>query len=60
MCSFAISLPFWWMHFKQGGCAGFNAMLFNAAFNLVLLYMFMDFHRHTFPAKQALAIKKQE
>ena len=33
-------------------------MLFNAGFNLVLLYMFVDFHRQTFRSNTAHAGKK--
>eukprot|EP00271_Cylindrocystis_brebissonii_P013329 TRINITY_DN33082_c0_g1_i1.p1 TRINITY_DN33082_c0_g1~~TRINITY_DN33082_c0_g1_i1.p1 ORF type:complete len:280 (-),score=30.19 TRINITY_DN33082_c0_g1_i1:342-1181(-) len=51
--SFIASLPFLWLHFsKGGGCAGFSAWLFNVAFNLSLLYLFVDFHRKQYGAKK--------
>ena len=59
-CSFAISVPFWWLHFTRGGCAGFSAMVFNAVFNFLLLGLFIDFHRRTFQAKAVRRPKKQE
>ena len=44
-------MPFWWLHFTGPGCSGFKAMVFNAVFNLLLLGLFVDFHRRTFRVK---------
>ena len=33
-------------------CSGFKAMLFNAAFNFLLLGLFIDFNRRTYRTKR--------
>eukprot|EP00740_Mantoniella_antarctica_P007536 CAMPEP_0181362738 /NCGR_PEP_ID=MMETSP1106-20121128/8233_1 /TAXON_ID=81844 /ORGANISM="Mantoniella antarctica, Strain SL-175" /LENGTH=281 /DNA_ID=CAMNT_0023476845 /DNA_START=157 /DNA_END=1002 /DNA_ORIENTATION=+ len=53
MFSFAVSVPFVWMHMASvreggGGCAGFEAWCFNAAFNAALLLLFANFHLSTY------------
>jgi len=49
--SFAVSVPFWWQHAAGKECSGFKAMIFNAAFNFVLLVLFINFHRRTYAKK---------
>ena len=56
LCSFAVSVPFWWQHANGKRCSGFNAMVFNAVFNLILLGLFIDFHWRTY----ASAKRKQK
>ena len=54
MCgrSFACSVPFVVLHARRG-CSGFRAWAFNAAFNSVLLLLFLDFSRKTYRDKKA-------
>ncbi|KAK9831878.1 hypothetical protein WJX81_004455 [Elliptochloris bilobata] len=53
--SFVASVPFWILHARTGKCSGFMAMLFNAAFNLLLLGLFMDFHRKNYRTKRKIS-----
>jgi hypothetical protein len=52
--SFLISVPFWYLHIimpgSGAGCSGFGAMVFNAAFNLALLCLFINFHQTSYAA----------
>jgi hypothetical protein len=51
--SFAASIPFWWLHAASAqGCSGYGAMVFNAVFNVLLLLLFMDFHRRSYAARK--------
>ena len=50
--SFVASVPFWILHAHTRNCSGFKAMLFNAAFNLLLLGLFINFHRWNYRAKR--------
>jgi hypothetical protein len=50
--SFAVSMPLVWMQLNGGGCQGFGAWGFNAAFNATLLVLFWDFHRRSYKAKR--------
>eukprot|EP01025_Chloroclados_australasicus_P038350 TRINITY_DN39435_c0_g1_i1.p2 TRINITY_DN39435_c0_g1~~TRINITY_DN39435_c0_g1_i1.p2 ORF type:complete len:255 (+),score=4.27 TRINITY_DN39435_c0_g1_i1:162-926(+) len=45
-----------WMHYIQkrnGGCAGMSALAFNAVFNAILLYLFIDFFFSAYRKKRA-------
>lgn len=55
VCSFAVSVPFWWQYATGKACSGFRAMVFNAAFNFLLLVLFINFYRKTYDAKRAKA-----
>lgn len=62
--SFVVSVPFWYVCLTSGRapadtCAGWHAMLFNAAFNAMLLLLFLNFHRQTYKARQAKAAKAE-
>lgn len=50
--SFLISIPFFTAHLGasrlEQQCSGFDAWLFNAAFNAVLLALFVNFHRNSY------------
>jgi hypothetical protein len=48
--SLVCSVPFLAMHLvtRPEGCAGFRAWAFNCSFNVLLLYLFRDFHRRTY------------
>ncbi|CAL5227098.1 g10004 [Coccomyxa viridis] len=51
--SFTVSVPFWIIHATQGGkCSGFQALVLNAAFNLCLLFLFVNFHRKSYQGRQ--------
>ncbi|KAK9823087.1 hypothetical protein WJX72_000106 [[Myrmecia] bisecta] len=50
VASFAISTRFWYLHWLTGRCSGLHAMLFNASFNLLLLALFINFHRSSYRA----------
>ena len=49
MCSFVCTLPFLYLHATKG-CSGFEALLFNAVFNVALLVLFSNFKRATYAA----------
>mmetsp|Transcript_16125 Transcript_16125/g.41911 ORF Transcript_16125/g.41911 Transcript_16125/m.41911 type:complete len:260 (-) Transcript_16125:96-875(-) len=46
--SFLLSVPFWWIHYTVKPCSGFQAMVFNTVFNLMLLFLFANFHRKSY------------
>ena len=62
ICSFLCVPGFIWYHFIEkagdGGCAGIEALAFNAAFNACLLALFVQFFLSTYKRKQAS--KKEE
>jgi hypothetical protein len=57
VCSFVCCIPFLYLHFT-GGCSGFQAWLFNACFNVILLALFANFHRASYGASKQAKQKK--
>lgn len=57
MCSFVLLAPFLMYQLvwrvEDGGCEGLGALCFNAAFNLCLLGLFVQFYLGTYKHKQA-------
>mmetsp|Transcript_69839 Transcript_69839/g.221240 ORF Transcript_69839/g.221240 Transcript_69839/m.221240 type:complete len:95 (+) Transcript_69839:204-488(+) len=57
--SFCTFVPFLVAHFSSargpggGGCSGFEAVMFNAAFNAALLVLFVSFHRRSYSRGRA-------
>lgn len=64
MCSFLCLPVFFWYQFvgkaHEGGCAGTEALIFNAAFNLCLLFLFIQFFLSTYKKKKAQDPKKAQ
>ncbi|CAM6099961.1 unnamed protein product [Calypogeia fissa] len=59
--SFVASIGTLWFHFTTGeGCAGMGAWVFNAVFNVILLALFLSFHRKQYGKRKAAGGKGKD